>query len=236
MHYGGFQGQASAESYGGGTIQAPIQGHLTHPLSRLSKIEFPRFNGMDLRSWTYKVDQFFSFDEVPYNQKVRVASLHFDGLAIEWLLDYIRSRQHLPYPTWEKHIYAFMDRFGTEYEDPMAELKIVRQTGSVKDDINEFDKIMTRLSLLPEYPISAFITGLNPEIGYTVKNHRPFSLPQAYQLARKTEVQVQNQLKLIKPNVFTSGSQYRGSSYHSFHKEVGTRKDYSQTRKESPLE
>lgn len=131
-------------------------------------------------------------------------------------------------------MYALMDRFGTEYEDPTAELKMVRQNRSVKDYINKFDKIMTRLSILPE-AISVFITGLKPEIGYTVKNHRPFSLPQAYQFARNTEVQVQAQLKLSKPNVFTGGSQYKGSSYQSFHKGAGTRKDYSQTKKEVRL-
>lgn len=179
MPYGGFQSHPTMGIPGGGGAQPPAHGHFFNSMSRLSKIEFPRFNGVDLRSWIYKVDQFFSLDEIPPNQKVRVASLHFDGLAIEWHLciAYIRSRQHLPHPTWDEYMFALMDRFGTEFEDPMAELKLVKQTGSVKDYHNEFDKIMIRLTILPEYVISGFITGLKHEIGYTVKNHRPFSLP-----------------------------------------------------------
>jgi len=235
MHYGGFHGQTPVGGLGGGANQPNFQGHFHHPMSRLSKIEFPRFNGTDLRPWIYKVDQFFSLDEIPPNQKVRVASLHFDGLAIEWHLAFIKSRQHLPYPTWDEYLYALMDRFGAEFEDPMSELKLVKQTGSVKDYQNEFDKIMTRLTILPEYAISSFITGLRPEIGLTVKNHRPFSLPQAYQLARNTEAQVQAQLKLTRFPSSASGSQYKNNSYSSFSRGVGSRNDYNQDKKETPL-
>ncbi|KAH0683132.1 hypothetical protein KY290_021721 [Solanum tuberosum] len=235
MHYGGFHGQTSIRGLGGGANQLNFQGHFHHPMSRLSKIEFPRFNGTNLRSWIYKVDQFFSLDEIPLNQKVRVASLHFDGLAIEWHLAFIKSRQHLPYPTWDKYLYALMDRFGDEFEDPMSELKLVKQTGYVKDYQNEFDKIMTRLTILPEYAINSFITGLRHEICLTVKNHMPFSLPQAYQLARNTESQVQAQLKLTRFPTSTSGSQYKNNSYSSFSRGVGSRNDYNQDKKETPL-
>ncbi|KAH0679674.1 hypothetical protein KY284_020759 [Solanum tuberosum] len=145
------------------------------------------------------------------------------------------SRQHLPYPTWDKYLYALIDKFGDEFEDPMSELKLVKQTGSVKDYQNEFDKIMTRLTILPEYAISSFITGLRPEIGLTVKNHMPFSLPQAYQLARNTEAQVQAQLKLTRFPPSASGSQYKNNSYSSFSRGVRSRNDYNQDKKETPL-
>uniref|UniRef100_M1DR02 Uncharacterized protein n=1 Tax=Solanum tuberosum TaxID=4113 RepID=M1DR02_SOLTU len=94
MPYGGFQSHPTMGIPGGGRAQPPAHGHFFNSMSRLSKIEFPRFNGVDLRSWIYKVDQYFSLDEIPPNQNVRVASLHFDGLAIEWHLAYIKSKQH----------------------------------------------------------------------------------------------------------------------------------------------
>ncbi|KAH0781344.1 hypothetical protein KY290_000942 [Solanum tuberosum] len=50
-------------------------------LTRCSKLDFPRFSGSDLRAWLYKVDQFFAIDEVPYDQRVRVASIHLDDLG-----------------------------------------------------------------------------------------------------------------------------------------------------------
>ncbi|WMV07682.1 hypothetical protein MTR67_001067 [Solanum verrucosum] len=203
---------------GGGSNTGRHQNHHhqgTTTMSRMTKMEFPRFNGTNLRAWLCKVEQFFSLDEVAYNQRVKVASIHFDDIAIEWHLAYIRSRSHMPYPSWKEYVYALMDRFGAEYADPMSELKLVKQNGTVEDYQKEFDRIMTRLVILPEYAISAFITGLKPEIGFIVKNHRPHSLPQAYQLARNIELQVNAQLKLTKSSMFrnNSSSHPRGGSY-----------------------
>ncbi|KAH0682696.1 hypothetical protein KY290_021283 [Solanum tuberosum] len=147
-------------------------------MTRMTKLEFPRFSGTNLRAWLCKVEQFFSLDEIDYSQRVKVASIHFDDIAIEWHLAYIRSRNHLPLHSWEGYVYALMDRFGAEYADLMSELKLVKHNGLVEDYQKEFDRIMTRLVLLPEYAISAFIIGLKPEIGFTIKNHRPYSLPQ----------------------------------------------------------
>jgi len=44
--------------------------------NRYSRLEFPRFSGGELRNWLYKVDQFFSMDEIPFKQRVKVASIH----------------------------------------------------------------------------------------------------------------------------------------------------------------
>ncbi|KAH0716770.1 hypothetical protein KY285_012801 [Solanum tuberosum] len=190
--YGGpqfpmYPGQIPTTGQGGGGFVHPIPhspvSHGSGSLSRLTKVDFPRFDGTNLRTWMYKVDQFFSYDDTPYAQKVRVAALHFDDIAIEWHLSYIKSRPNMLYPTWDEYVYALVDRFGGDYEDPMSEFKLVRQVGLVKEYQREFDRIMTRLSILPEHAISGFITGLKPEIGFTVKSHRPFTLPQAYQLA-----------------------------------------------------
>ncbi|KAG5605633.1 hypothetical protein H5410_027125 [Solanum commersonii] len=88
-------------------------------------------------------------------------------------------------------------RFGGD-EDPIFEFKLVKQHGSVKDYQKEFDRIMTRKNILPEHAISGFITGLKPKVGFTVKNHRPFTLPQVYQLARNTESQLLHLLEVDK--------------------------------------
>lgn len=174
-------GQTSGETSGvERNTGPPIQGqhHAGGPtMSRMTKLKFPRFNGTRLRTLLYKVEQFFSLDNVDYNLKVKVAFVHFDDMVIEWHLAYVRSRDHLPPPSWEESVYALMERFGAEYSDPMTELKLVKQTGSVEEYQKEFDRIMTRLTLPPEYALSSYITGLKPEIGLAVKNHRPHSLP-----------------------------------------------------------
>ncbi|KAH0681085.1 hypothetical protein KY284_022170 [Solanum tuberosum] len=145
-----------------------------------------------------------------------------------------RSRQHLPYPTWEEYLFALTDRFRAEFEDPMTELKLVKQTGNVKDYQNEFDKIMTRLTILPEYAVSGFITGLKSEIGYTVKNHKPVSLPQAYQLAKNTKAQVHAQLKLTRhPSYDGSNFQNKGGSFSSFSRGATNKRDVGPAKRDT---
>ncbi|KAH0669423.1 hypothetical protein KY285_025461 [Solanum tuberosum] len=83
------------------------------------------------RTWMYKEDQFFSYDDTPVSQKVRVATLHFDDTAIEWHRSYLKSKFHLNYPTWDEYVYALMDRFGGD-EDSIFELiyQLARNTES----------------------------------------------------------------------------------------------------------
>lgn len=50
-----------------------------HYATRISKVEFPRFDGKNVRDWLYKCDQLFSLDDTPQASKVR---LHLDGLAL----------------------------------------------------------------------------------------------------------------------------------------------------------
>lgn len=55
-------------------------------------MEFPRFDGKNVRDWLYKCDQFFLLDETPAASMVRLASIHLDGLALQWHLNYMRSK------------------------------------------------------------------------------------------------------------------------------------------------
>ncbi|MCH80339.1 hypothetical protein A2U01_0001106 [Trifolium medium] len=58
--------------------------------TRISKVEFPSFDGKNVRDWLYKCDQFFLLDETPPTSRVRLASIHLDGLALQWHLNYMR--------------------------------------------------------------------------------------------------------------------------------------------------
>nr|XP_009779033.1 PREDICTED: uncharacterized protein LOC104228286 [Nicotiana sylvestris] len=68
--------------------------------TRFSRLDFSRFSGYDLRSWLYKVDQVFSMEEISFDERVKVASIHFDGEAIAWHRSYMRSRNTSVFPTW----------------------------------------------------------------------------------------------------------------------------------------
>lgn len=53
-------------------------------MTRLTKIEFPRFDGSKMKEWFPKAEQFFFIDETPEDSKVSIAYMHFDGDAAAW--------------------------------------------------------------------------------------------------------------------------------------------------------
>ncbi|KAH0645025.1 hypothetical protein KY284_032909 [Solanum tuberosum] len=55
----------------------------------------------------------------------RLSKIEFQ--AIEWNLAYLKSRYHLPYPTWDKYMYALMDSFVAEFKVHMSKLKMVKR-------------------------------------------------------------------------------------------------------------
>ena len=52
--------------------------------SRLSKIDFPHFDGEDVQGWVYSCEQFFEVDNTLKNIKVKIASIHLEGKALLW--------------------------------------------------------------------------------------------------------------------------------------------------------
>ncbi|KAG8368991.1 hypothetical protein BUALT_Bualt15G0103800 [Buddleja alternifolia] len=59
-------GEIGGDSIRGGGYQIP---------TKVSRVEFPHFNGDDLRGWLYKCEQFFEVDETPPVAKVKVAAV-----------------------------------------------------------------------------------------------------------------------------------------------------------------
>ncbi|VFQ67183.1 unnamed protein product [Cuscuta campestris] len=128
-------------------------------LTRFSRLDFPKFSGSDLRTWLYKVEQIFAMDEIPSEQKVKIASIHLEGEAIAWHRSYIRN-VNMANQSWTEYVLALNERFGEAFEDPMEELKNLTQTGSVREYQAAFDKLMTIVNLTNENAISCFIGGL----------------------------------------------------------------------------
>nr|CAD1843957.1 unnamed protein product [Ananas comosus var. bracteatus] len=80
-----------------------------HFTPRFTKIEFPRFDGEDLKGWLFRCEQFFEVDGTSEEAKV-----------------------HL-------------------FDDPMAELKNLKQTGTVMEYQDKFDTLLNRVELSEEY-------------------------------------------------------------------------------------
>nr|GEV55336.1 retrotransposable element Tf2 [Tanacetum cinerariifolium] len=58
---------------------------------RLTKIEFPKFDGEDVLSWLYIVNNFFDMDNIVEDeQKIRLVSMHMFGKALNWHQHFMR--------------------------------------------------------------------------------------------------------------------------------------------------
>ncbi|GKE36950.1 hypothetical protein Tco_1460355 [Tanacetum coccineum] len=76
---------------------------------------------------------------------------------------------------------ALLKRFSSCYEDPMSDLKNIRQQGGlVQVYIDVFDLIMTKVDVPKTQVVSFFLGGLDKEIKMTVRMFKPQSLADAY--------------------------------------------------------
>lgn len=154
--------------------------------SRMTKIEFPKFDGTELRSWIYKCNQFFQLDEIADPQRVKLAAIHLEGKALLWHQT-LAKRCNNVLPGWDKYVEALTVRFGDIYDDPMADLKALKQVGSVQDYHDTFDALTSRLNLPEEYLLSCYLGGLEDDIQLSVRMFAPKSIQQALCLAKLQE-------------------------------------------------
>lgn len=144
----------------GGSINgrnAPTQ------FSRLTKLEFPRFLGDDVKGWIFRCNQFFKLDLVREEHKVNLASVHLYDRVLSWHFQFIKNRgQDVTYPENEMEI---MRRFGAVYEDPLAELKNLKQDGTMRQYQDDFDVLLSKVDLTEQQAISFYIGALQPGDG-----------------------------------------------------------------------
>ena len=57
---------------------------------RVTKLEFPKFGGDNVRDWMFRCEQFFKVDNVPDESKVNLISIHLYDVALMWHRNIIR--------------------------------------------------------------------------------------------------------------------------------------------------
>ena len=104
--------------------------------SRLSKVDFPRFDGVDVQGWVYRCEQFFEVEGTPDSLKVKVASIQLTGKALIWHQSFMKGRNGI-WPGWDEYKRAMTARFGlqpfddsvTGYADSIVNRSNVDPTG-----------------------------------------------------------------------------------------------------------
>nr|CAN62821.1 hypothetical protein VITISV_013041 [Vitis vinifera] len=111
-------------------------------LGHSTKVDFPKFNGGGLDGWLLRVEYFLKVDRTPPEARVRLAALHLEGKAIQW------------HSGFGQHV----------FDDPIADLRNLRQTGSLQSYMDEFDELYPRADIKESHALSFFLSGLIDEL------------------------------------------------------------------------
>ncbi|GJY88666.1 retrotransposable element Tf2 [Tanacetum coccineum] len=125
---------------------------------RMSKLEFPKFQGDDVKGWMYIVKQFFAMDGS-------------SGGNVTWLV-------------YEE---AILKRFREVNEDPMAEYKNLRYKTTMKQYQSDFETLLNQMEITEAQSVSMYIDGLPPNIEINVRMFRPRTLADAFSLSNFQE-------------------------------------------------
>nr|GEU90345.1 retrotransposable element Tf2 [Tanacetum cinerariifolium] len=153
--------------------QAMNQGRQDNQFGRLVKVEFPKFQGDDVRGWAFRCDQFFSMDNTPNEEKVKIVSVYWSDKDLLW------HRQFLSVNGknvgWEVYKNANIQIFGSIFEDPMSALKNAKAIGTLGQHVvhilvdcgsthNFLDKNMAKklgCSIRPTGPLTVTVANGN---------------------------------------------------------------------------
>lgn len=136
------------------------QGNPSNSGTRYSRVDFPIFNGDDLKGWVYRCEQFFYVDGTSEDNKVKIAYINLEGRALHWHQAMLKTHLGRELPIWNDYVRALYLRFGhTLHVDPMAELARLKQIGSIQEFLNKLDKLLNQVDLSEEHCISCFLNG-----------------------------------------------------------------------------
>nr|GEV50468.1 reverse transcriptase [Tanacetum cinerariifolium] len=161
-------------------------GHNGGSYGRLTKVEFPKFDGDDVQSWLYKVDKFFKIDHIEEDeQKIKLVSMHLFRKVLNWHKHFMSKFGEVV--TLEVYQIQVKKRFESVFEVPVVELKNLKQTTSVQVYHDSFEELLNKVDLINAYVVSLFIGGLKEEIAYAVRMFKPTSLSDVFCLSKLQE-------------------------------------------------
>ncbi|VFQ86975.1 unnamed protein product [Cuscuta campestris] len=155
--------------------------HLPKP-----KLEAPKTDGTEPLRWLYKVQEYFTFYDIPPTERLRCVALMLEGPAADW---YQWRRNGNLIRDWADFVEKFKLRFDPlHYVDYFGQLAKLRQTGSLMDYQAEFEKILHHVTGASETNlISLFHSGLKPHLQHEIALLSPETLSDSFALARELE-------------------------------------------------
>lgn len=113
--------------------------------TRFTKMDLPKFMNDDAVGWLAKCESYFDLDRTSEEKRVTMASLMLDEISYQWY-DGLRRGSQGPI-TWQAFADGIRVRFGTTLRRPLEELVQLKQTGSLSDYRERFERIACRSNL-----------------------------------------------------------------------------------------
>jgi hypothetical protein len=141
--------------------------------------------------WLFQSEQFFSFYNIPLENRLSMVSFYMKGEALGWYKWMSLNNQLTDWNSFSRDLEL---RFGPfTYENHQAQLFKLRQHGTVAEYQANFEKISNRVYGLPHDAIlNCFISGLQPEIRSELAIQRPYNISQAIGLAKLIEAKIKD--------------------------------------------
>ncbi|OMO99647.1 hypothetical protein COLO4_13173 [Corchorus olitorius] len=160
------------------------------------RMDLPRFNGDDFKSWFAMFDQYLEMEQVPDEYKPKVTMMACEGPALHWHQFYVNSLGGMAFVRWQPYLAALRERFGsTEFADPLFDLVRLRHTGTVRQYYDDFMALLN-ISGTPEpQALCIFLANLKDEILGQLRLYRPRSLVQAAEMSILIEANLEAEKK-----------------------------------------
>ncbi|GJW60292.1 retrotransposable element Tf2 [Tanacetum coccineum] len=104
---------------------------------------------------------------------------------------------------------AILKRFDVVYDDPLGEVKKLKQTNQVQEYIDAFDRLLCRINLVEDHCISFFLAGLNSEIELAFRKFKPRTLAEVYGGPKPIALPAPNATWRTKPVTSTPAASFR---------------------------
>ncbi|KAA0055708.1 protochlorophyllide-dependent translocon component 52 [Cucumis melo var. makuwa] len=134
---GGMGSDATTEMMGGELkVERKNEDERAFDRSKFKKVEIPIFNGMDLDFWLFKADRYFKIHNLTKSEKMLVAIISFDGLALDW---YRSQDERESFKSWDDLKQKILTRFD-KYLAPVAFLQMVVLEGTFMNGLSPWLK------------------------------------------------------------------------------------------------
>ncbi|KAL5716013.1 hypothetical protein ACHQM5_017757 [Ranunculus cassubicifolius] len=160
-------------------------------MHKLPRVDFPKFNGGQVRNWIQKVQRFFLLHPMEDHQKVLYSSLNFSDAAEIWFQTDAAKFAAL---SWSEFATLVQNRFSEELsENVIGEFKLLYQKGSILEYQQQFEQLrplvlLQNPGLSEKYFVDSCIAGLREDIRHSVQMFYPSTVQSVFALARLQEV------------------------------------------------